>query len=366
MEQERVRIVDIAEELGLSTATVSNVIHGKTKKVSEETIKRVQQLLEEREYIPSMAGMLLAQNNSRIIGIVINNHNKYEDRVLQDPFITSAIDYLAEEIEKREYFMMVRTTEDCQDIVRFSSMWNMEGIIAIGFCEEDYDRLRNGMHIPFVVYDGFQGQEKRYANISVDNFDGGYQMGKYLMAKGHENILFLADNDICMDDERYQGLCRSIQEEAECRSGEEREGYRGSVNCLRMVVPQKKQERMEYYEHHLAELLSYSVVFAASDVYAIELMNFLMEHKVRIPEDISIAGFDGISAGQMVRPGLTTMFQDNKMRAVLAMETLLKQKRKEPYQKHQVIPVRLVERESVGAVKKRRIDKQVRAHRENR
>lgn len=46
MEQNRVRIVDIAEELGLSTATVSNVIHGKTKKLSRETVKRVQELLE--------------------------------------------------------------------------------------------------------------------------------------------------------------------------------------------------------------------------------------------------------------------------------------------------------------------------------
>lgn len=76
MEEKRVRISDIAEKLGLSTATVSNVIHGKTKKVSEETIKKVQEILEEKQYIPSMAGILLAQNSSRIIGVVINDHEK--------------------------------------------------------------------------------------------------------------------------------------------------------------------------------------------------------------------------------------------------------------------------------------------------
>ncbi len=65
---ERIRIADIAEELGLSTATVSNVIHGKTKKISDETVKRVQALLEERQYIPSMAEILLARNNSRMAG----------------------------------------------------------------------------------------------------------------------------------------------------------------------------------------------------------------------------------------------------------------------------------------------------------
>ena len=74
MENKRVRISDIAEELGVSTATVSNVLHGKTKKISDETVKRVQALLEERQYIPSMAGILLAQNSSRIIGVVVNDH----------------------------------------------------------------------------------------------------------------------------------------------------------------------------------------------------------------------------------------------------------------------------------------------------
>ena len=58
--EQRVRICDIAEELGLSTATVSNVIHSKTNKVSDETVQRVTALLEERQYIPSMAGILLA------------------------------------------------------------------------------------------------------------------------------------------------------------------------------------------------------------------------------------------------------------------------------------------------------------------
>ena len=75
---QRVRIVDIAEELGLSAATVSNVIHGKTKKISDETVKRVQELIEKRGYIPSMAGILLAQNSSGIIGAVVNDHRKYE------------------------------------------------------------------------------------------------------------------------------------------------------------------------------------------------------------------------------------------------------------------------------------------------
>lgn len=92
--QERVRICDIAEELGLSTATVSNVIHGKTNKVSDETVQRVTALLEKRRYIPSMAGILLARNSSGIIGVFVNDHPKYEGHTLRDGFLASALDAL--------------------------------------------------------------------------------------------------------------------------------------------------------------------------------------------------------------------------------------------------------------------------------
>ena len=73
MTQNRIRIVDVADALGLSTATVSKVIHGKTEKISDKTVKRVQQELERSGYIPNMAGILLARNNSRIIGVVVND-----------------------------------------------------------------------------------------------------------------------------------------------------------------------------------------------------------------------------------------------------------------------------------------------------
>lgn len=89
--QERVRICDIAEELGLSTATVSNVIHGKTNKVSDETVQRVTALLEKRRYIPSMAGILLARNSSGIIGVFVNDDPKYEGQTLRDGFLASVL-----------------------------------------------------------------------------------------------------------------------------------------------------------------------------------------------------------------------------------------------------------------------------------
>ena len=154
-DENKIRIVDIAEELGLSTATVSNVIHGKTKKISDKTIKRVQDKLQERGYIPNMAATLLAQNNSRIIGVVVHDHPKYEGHLLEDPFVSSALNALSEELEKAEYFLMLKKTQRIMDAVKFASMWNMDGMILLGFCADEYQLLRDRIRIPFVVYDGF-------------------------------------------------------------------------------------------------------------------------------------------------------------------------------------------------------------------
>lgn len=198
MAQQRITIRDIAEELGLSTATVSNVIHGKTNKVSDETIRRVQALLEERQYIPSMAGILLAQNSSKIIGVFINDHEKYEGHTLEDVFISSSLNHLSTEIEKNGQFMMVKKTKNVNDIIKFASMWNMDGLIIIGFCIQDYRYLRDHIRIPFVIYDGVCSDTDRIFNITIDNFDGGRQIGEYFKKCGHQHALCIADNDVAL------------------------------------------------------------------------------------------------------------------------------------------------------------------------
>lgn len=331
MNEKRVRIADIAEELGLSTATVSNVIHGKTKKISDETVKRVQQLLEERQYIPSMAGLLLAQNDSRIIGVVINNHEKYEGHVLEDGFIASSLNCLSEEIEKAGYFMMVKTTTDCREIVRFASMWNMEGLVVIGFCGQDYQKLRESMHIPFVVYEGYFKEQGRFADITIDNFDGGFQAGTYLKNMGHQKILYIADNCICMDQDRYEGL----------------QAAAGEGNTQQMIVPMEEEKRRLFYGENLEKLREFTAVFAASDYYAADLMNFLRKQGIRVPEDISIVGFDDNPMIRQAYPALTTVRQDGRKRAEEAIRILRALKAGEYQGGRIVLPVELVKRETV-------------------
>lgn len=169
-------------------------------------MKRVQALLEERQYVPSMAGILLAQNSSRIIGIIINDHEKYEGRALEDSYIASSLNYLSAEIKKSGQFMMIKKTCDVGEIIKFSSMWNMDRVVIMGFCAQDYSYLRERMRIPFVVYDGYCHDAKRICNISIDNYSGGFQVGEHFKHLGHKRALCIADNCECMDKERFEGF----------------------------------------------------------------------------------------------------------------------------------------------------------------
>lgn len=335
---QRVRIVDIARELGVSTATVSNVIHGKTKKISDATVKRVQKLLEERQYIPSMAGLLLAQNDSRIIGIIINNHGKYEGHVLEDPFVSASLNALSDEIEKAGYFMMVKTTTQLADIVKFASMWNMEGMVIIGFCEEEYSELRQFMHIPFVVYDGFFANginDTRLCNLTIDNYDGGLQAGRHFRSLGHQRALCLSDNDTCMDAQRIHGF---------------RDAF-GTEHTDLLLIPMQKEQRRAFYERHFPFIKEHTAVFAVSDYYAIDFMQFAQEKGIQVPEDISIAGFDDTPICQQIVPSLTTVRQDSAKRAAKALLTLRQLKEGSPCQHYDLLPVELVPRRSTAPCK---------------
>jgi LacI family transcriptional regulator len=330
MEEQRVRISDIAQELGLSTATVSNVIHGKTKKISDETVKRVMALLEERQYIPNMAGILLAQNSSKIIGVFVNDHEKYEGHTLDDFFIASSLNHLSTEIEANGQFMMVKKAKNAEEIIQFASMWNMDGIVVIGFCDQDYMYLRNHMRIPFVVYDGYCEKPERILNITIDNYDGGFQIGTYFREGGHKRALCIADNDICVDMERYQGF---------------RDGFAsGMVEFV--MIPMRKEERWEYYRRNLSMFQSITAVFAVSDYYAMDLICFLQEQGIRVPEQISVAGFDDIPMCRMFCPTLTTVKQDGALRAKIAVEKLGELKMGKLIQNEIRLPVSLVVRAS--------------------
>ena len=102
------------------------------------------------------------------------------------------------------------------------------------------------------------------------------------------------------------------------------------------------------YEEHFDEISRYPLVFAVSDFYAAEYIRFMQIKGKRVPEDISVIGFDGSPIGEYCVPALTTIRQDPDLRAKEAMKALEGLKKKEQIESPIVLPVELVERESVA------------------
>ncbi|MBR1559445.1 MAG: LacI family DNA-binding transcriptional regulator, partial [Clostridia bacterium] len=294
------------------------------KKISDATVRRVERKLEERGYIPNMAATLLARNDSRIIGVVVKDHEKYEGRLLEDPFISASLNDLADEIEGRGYFMMLKKASAVMDIVRFASMWNLDGMVVMCFCADEYQNLRDHIRVPFVTYDGFMDGASRISNVMLDDFDGGRQAGLYLKEMGHRRVLFVADNHICMDWDRYCGLCEGL-------------GFKADY----LEVPVRGAERLAFYSEKLPVLRAHTATFAASDFYALELMSFLRYKGVRVPEEMSLVGFDGSRLCRMTIPTLTSVSQDCRLRASTAMDLLMNMISNPDCAKTLRLPVRL-------------------------
>lgn len=330
MDERKVTIRDIAGELGLSTATVSNVLHGKTHKVSEATARRVLELLEERRYLPGMAELLLAQNGAKIVGVVVNDHEKYERHTLEDAFIASALNALSTEAAARGLQLMVKQAGRLEEIPRFSTMWNLEGLIIIGFCAQDYGSLRSRVCLPFVVYDGCGATAERVCCINADDRQGGFLVGEYFRQGGHRRALCVADNDTCMDQARWEGFL---------------DGF-GREGAKRLLVPMQRAARLDFYAENLDALTACTAIFAVSDHYAAELIHFLNSRRLSVPGDISVAGFDDTPVCHMVYPSLTSVRQDTAQRARLALDKLRQLREGQDVEPSVTLPVTLIRRSS--------------------
>lgn len=193
------------------------------------------------------------------------------------------------------------------------------------------------MHIPFVVYDGYFQENSEICNLIIDNYDGGYQAGAYLKRMGHDKVLCISDNFVCVDLERMEGCAAAMGENA--------------VDF--MQIPFRREERMRFYREHDTEILQYTAVFAVSDFYAVELIHYLREKGIGVPKDISIVGFDDSPICSYCSPLLTTVRQDVNARADNAVSAL--QNLKLGIEKRTVIkiPVSLIERESVRSLREK-------------
>ena len=347
-----ITIKEIASELGMSATTVSNVIRGKTKEVSPETIERVNRFLEEVDYIPNINARNLAQNHSNIIGVVLKTEEVRHSymNILADPFVSEMLGGIEETVRKAGYFLMLYISDDINDIIRQISTWNVDGLLLFWMMDEDAIKISRKFKKPMAFIDTYMSKETirelgdRYANIGLEDEQGTYDAVSYMVKLGHKKIGFLSDNSVGVDGNRYKGYIRAL-EDAGIKYKEE---YRFWLDTTEEGIDESLEKLAKQAEKVTA-------IFCCSDNFAALMVNACERHGLHVPEDISIMGFDDILIGRLFRPPLTTMHQDIHYKGVLATSTLIDMIQKKPVKNREIIlKTRLIERESVADIRKKK------------
>ena len=196
---------------GVSRTTVSNVINGNTKRVSQSTIDRITAILKEQNYVPHMGSVMLSGHGSRIIGVVLGFSFIHGMQSLQDSFVGEITGTLQVEAENRGYYIMLIGGERIDNVVDMASRWNVEGLIIIGYNEEQYHQLSRKLNKKMVLIDAYPKGGYSFQNVGVDDYSGGYQIGEYLHSCGYHRALFVAETEQDSDYARWLGFKQAME-----------------------------------------------------------------------------------------------------------------------------------------------------------
>ncbi|MDD3277804.1 MAG: LacI family DNA-binding transcriptional regulator [Lachnospiraceae bacterium] len=337
-----ITIKEIAKELGMSTTTVSNVIHKKTGEVSPATVEKVEEALKEYNYIPNMSARNLAQNESKIIGVAMRAREDKYDNALNDPFSGALIGGIEKSLRYTGYYMMIYISDDVSELAKHISLWNADGLILLGILGEEWKEIKKHYAKPTVFIDSyFDNSLKQLVNVGLQDRKGAYDMTKYLISCGHRRIAFMADNCIGVDEERFNGFVQALQEAGIAFDREK---------DFLFHIP-AREERQKSYARICDRCREYTAVFCASDYYAVNLMNELENRGIRVPEQLSIVGFDDNYYASAHRPALTTVHQDPEYKGELAVQQLIRMIQGEELEENRILlPTEVIIRDTVKVI----------------
>lgn len=332
-----ITIKEMSKMLGLSTATISNVINGKDSQVSESTIKKVKEVLDRYDYVPNMSARNLASSRSKLIGVGMISYRE-NDNYLKDAFISELLGSIEANLKKHGYFMLIYFTPDPAELARTILSWNVEGLILFGVGNEDCYNITKKFRKPKVLVDTYiDSSQVDSVVVGLEDEKGGYIVGKYLLEMGHKKIAFLGDNLVGINRLRFKGLQRALKE-------------------VGVEISEDDYYKLEAKECALEEGLKnayemrnkYTAFFCASDYHALLVHNYFVDKGLEVPKDISIVGYDDSIYSKISRPAISTVRQNPSKKGELAVEYIFKQINEEKLLNEEILlPVELIKRDSV-------------------
>jgi LacI family transcriptional regulator len=333
---ERVTIVEVANQAGVSTATVSRVIN-EVNKVSPETVSRVRQAIKALGYVPNLAARTLVGNSPKILGIIVP--------AVSSPFLTILIQSVNLAAIENNYNLLIYTTVNQTSLFAANPLPLNEhltnGLLIFANSVDDATiRHFYRKHFPLVLLYRSPPQGTTIPCIGISNKSGTFKVIEHLITTcKRRRIAFLtgpADNEDSMWREK---------------------GYREALEFYGLPFDPALMGQGGYHDWMAKEQieewlrigLDVDAIFAGDDTSAMVVMSVLQAAGKRVPEDIAVVGFNDDPLSKYASPPLTTVRAPTENIGDYAVAELLQLINGEPAAPMTLVDVELVIRESCGA-----------------
>lgn len=330
-----VTIRDIARELGISHTTVYRVVNGKPY-VSEETRKKVLKKIEELNYRPNVIARGLTSKRTSFIGVIVPN--------VGSSCFYEAIEGIEDVLHDVGYDMILCTTREREDVF-FDKLTMLkdkmvEGIIiAPGLCcSEKIQGVINETHesgLPVCVFNVLLKNVKA-PNVVNDNVRGAYMATQHLVNLGHRKILHIhGPSSDLTSRHKFEGYYKALSDSV----------IDFNTELVHVVNGYSRQDGYDAICQVLSKGVEFTAVFAFCDELALGVYKALKDHGLRVPDDVSLIGYDNSDYMEINEVPLTSVHYDKRRVGVLAAQVIL-DKLQGQEGASQIIEPQLVVRES--------------------
>ena len=333
--KKRVTIKDVAAVAGVSFATVSRAIADHPE-ISDGTKARVRAACAQLGYVPNAAAKGLTGRATYTIGLIVPD--------ISNPFFADMATAIEQTAAQHAYRVLLSNSLRDPDL-EYQAIDNflarqVDGLLispASPISQQQHEKLLGNMPC---VYLGINHDENS-SYVMSDNEGGAYAATKYLLQLGHRDILFVGGRASSRTRQlRLRGFYRAMEEA----------GVQGRDMAVSESVGLMKQWTIEQALEVLADPLP-DAVFAFSDTIAMKIMEAAEIRGIRIPEDLSLVGYDNISFSALPRVHLTTVSQKKFRLGAIAAERLIEKIQGKPEVTADVLEAELIIRSSCAKKK---------------
>lgn len=328
-----ITIKDIARLANVSPATVSKALNNKPD-VAEATRKRILEVARAHHFTPNVFGQTLKSRKTQNIGLIFCRE-PYP--LSSNPFYSRVLEGIEAELKLHQYNLILHfiTETTYEQMPKIILQKQVDGVIMVGSFQRAFIEMIHDCEMPLVLVDP-KSRMDDYHQILIDNEHGAVTAVSYLIKSGHRRIAFISgDLERLSFNQRFTGYKKALEQyqipfdPALIRTGGIENGYE-HVNALLNLKARP------------------TAIFSANDINAIYGYRAIRDHKLNIPEDVSIIGFDDIELAHHSSPALTTIRVYKEELGSIAVRHLLKviaQEWVNPMT--MLVPTKLIERESV-------------------